>query len=249
MLSPPAPCSRGVRAEARGLMSSATSRPSPARDRKKDAAFSLVLASSLTSSISMTSPMPSAPRSSASSNASHERTKPTRARKAFDRSSEATGAPLVRSRNSFMKPCFTPIDWMSGLFENRSARISSVRQRMGPSNVPQSSSMAFRPPSFSTLRATSGSSAQRSMISRDVMTLSGVRSAALACLIASAKILLGSSILLKASSIAFSKNFLFSSDILVKFDGAVPSWYWVLQAIRPGQLTAISMKEANSVTA
>ena len=32
-----------------------------------------------------------------------------------------TAAPLVKSRNSFMKPCFTPIDWMSGLFENRSA--------------------------------------------------------------------------------------------------------------------------------
>mmetsp|Transcript_53969 Transcript_53969/g.167257 ORF Transcript_53969/g.167257 Transcript_53969/m.167257 type:complete len:235 (+) Transcript_53969:456-1160(+) len=215
--------------------SSAWKRPSAARDRTKEAAFSRDLASSSGSKKASMSRMPPAPLSRVSSKTAAWRTRATRALKALARSSEPLGQALTTPRRVFMAPRLTPASCILGLLQSSSARISSVRTRMGPSWLSSRSSSGCSPLSFSTFRAQSTSSQHLSRTSRAVAMPSSVRSWDVICAMASCMTLFGSSILPNASSIAFSRNSLSSSDMGLNFDGAVPSWYFVLQASNPGQ--------------
>mmetsp|Transcript_59570 Transcript_59570/g.177244 ORF Transcript_59570/g.177244 Transcript_59570/m.177244 type:complete len:311 (-) Transcript_59570:31-963(-) len=221
--------------------SSAWKRPSVARERTKEAAFSRDRASSSGSRNDRMMAMPPAPLSRVSSKTATWRTSATRARKALARSSEPRGHSPTNLTKTFMAPRLTPACWMSGLLLSRSARISSARTRMGPLCVCRRSMSGCRPLSFSTLRAQSTSSQHLSRTSRAVAMLSSVRSFELICSIASRMILFGSSIFPNASSIAFSRKALSSSESGLNCDGAVPSWYFVLQARRPGQFIRLQV--------
>mmetsp|Transcript_33151 Transcript_33151/g.45064 ORF Transcript_33151/g.45064 Transcript_33151/m.45064 type:complete len:256 (+) Transcript_33151:377-1144(+) len=215
--------------------SSAWKRLSRASERTKEAAFSREPGSSSGSKKLCMTPRPPAPRSRVSSKTSTWRTRATRALKAFARSSDPLGHSWTSLRKVFMAPRLTPACWMSGLLENISARISRVRTRMGPLCVSSRSSIGCKQSSFSMLRAQSRSSQHLSISSSAVAMASFVLSLDLICSTASCMILFGSSICPNASSKALSRNALSSSDSGLNSDGAVPSWYFVLQANNPGQ--------------
>mmetsp|Transcript_75934 Transcript_75934/g.246430 ORF Transcript_75934/g.246430 Transcript_75934/m.246430 type:complete len:347 (-) Transcript_75934:24-1064(-) len=206
----------------------------------KLAAFSRVLGSSAGSRSAANSATPPSDLRRVVSCATNDLTSAMRVRKAFDLSSDAFSASRVNFKKMPMAPLLMPASCMFGLLENSSAKISNPRILTDPSTLTTMSRSACRPSSFSTLRATSGSSQSLSMTSKAVAMLSFVLSSDLICAIASINTLFGSSTFPKASSIACSKNFLSSSDIFVNFEGAVPSWYLVLQANKPGQLSAIA---------
>mmetsp|Transcript_119704 Transcript_119704/g.298541 ORF Transcript_119704/g.298541 Transcript_119704/m.298541 type:complete len:321 (+) Transcript_119704:279-1241(+) len=233
------PASKDATAGTRVPASSSLRTPLLAKDTTKETTFSRVLDSSSRLSSSTRSVKPPSDLSRASSWASRCRTSATKARKAFDLSSEPMGDSRVSCKKSCMPPRFTPASWMLGLLEKRSARSSKVRGLMEPPWERERSSNVWTPSSFSMLRATSGSSQRRSMTSNAVQMLASVLSSARICPRASNTTLFGSSIWPKASSMAFSKNSLSSSVIFLNCEGAVPSWYLVLQASRPGQLSAI----------